>query len=49
MSGLLGDASDKKPIECPDPETCEELHNENGHHYECECSECLYEYWVLKH
>lgn len=33
---------------CPDEE-CDRLHNENGHHYGCECSECMREYWMLKH
>jgi hypothetical protein len=28
---------------------CERLHNETGHHYGCECSECMREYWMLKH
>jgi len=28
---------------------CERLHNETGHHYGCECGECMREYWMLKH
>lgn len=49
-----------KPIilKCPDPENCEELHNELplwmeqegiAHHYGCECNECMRFYWYLKH
>lgn len=34
---------------CPDIENCTELHNENDHHYGCECRECMDEYWLLKH
>ena len=36
-------------IECPDPESCDEFHNETGHHYSCECDDCMFEYWMLKH
>lgn len=39
-------------IECPNPETCNELHNEDigqgEHHYGCECERCVYIYWTLK-
>ena len=41
--------TDAVPLECPNPETCKEIHNESGHHYGCECGACLYEYWMLKH
>jgi hypothetical protein len=34
---------------CPDPEECEEMHNESTHHYGCECRDCMQEYWLLKH
>lgn len=41
-----------KIIECPDPENCEELHNEGPeaehHHYGCECNDCMRYYWSLK-
>jgi len=40
-------------IPCPDPETCDELHNDelpNGeiHHYGCECEDCVEFYRRLK-
>ncbi|MHC4302766.1 MAG: hypothetical protein ACYS7Y_36365 [Planctomycetota bacterium] len=46
---LLSDLG-KSPKErtCPDPENCQELHNETEHHYGCECGDCMYEYWLLK-
>ncbi len=40
---------------CPDPEHCDELHNEvfdsddTPHHYGCECDGCMRFYWLLKH
>jgi hypothetical protein len=39
---------------CKDPENCDKEHmeeNSNGeiHHYGCDCSECLEQYWLLKH
>ena len=37
-----------KPDECHEPETCNKLHNESGHHYGCECHVCMQEYWQLK-
>lgn len=46
--------STAKPLVCPDPENCTELHNEEDpqtneeHHYGCECSWCIYVYWSLK-
>ena len=42
-----------KILECPNPEDCEELHNEGPvaehHHYGCECQDCMRHYWSLKH
>ena len=37
-----------EPQECDDPEICVDFHNETGHHYDCECAACVYEYWCLK-
>ena len=36
------------PELCRDPETCTREHNENDHHYGCECSECIEIYRQLK-
>ncbi len=38
---------------CPDPENCQEMHNEaepgeEEHHYGCECGWCQYLMWSLK-
>lgn len=32
-----------------DSEDCLRFHNETGHHYGCECVDCMQEYWMLKH
>lgn len=52
---LFLDGSDAKPMLCPDPENCTEIHNEEqpgsddgGHHYGCECGWCQYLMWPLK-
>ena len=43
-----------EPLICPDPENCQEQHNEadpatsEEHHYGCECGWCLYVVWTLK-
>ncbi len=44
-----------KPLVCPDPENCTELHNEadpvtgEEHHYDCICGWCRHVSWTLKH
>jgi hypothetical protein len=44
-----------KYLPCPDPEGCDELHNEcsegcadGEHHYGCECRCCMHYYWTMK-
>ena len=43
-----------EPLICPDPENCQEHHNEadpasdEEHHYGCECGWCQYVMWSLK-
>ena len=40
---------------CHDPENCTKDHNPEDpdtgeyHHYGCECGNCMYFYWQLKH
>ena len=46
--------SEATPLICQNPDTCNELHNEEApdgelHHYECECSWCLMYHWSLNH
>lgn len=61
MSGPYGSVADRfrdiyrgKPLVCPDPKNCTEIHNDadpntgEEHHYGCECGWCMYIYWSLK-
>ena len=32
---------------CTSP-TCKKLHNQTGHHYGCDCWDCMVEYYELK-
>ena len=38
----------QKPCYTPDSANCDELHNDNGHHYGCECDGCMEFYRSLK-
>ena len=35
-------------VVCTNPK-CTKLHNQTGHHYGCDCWECMHEYYELKH
>ena len=42
-----GPLPDVELVPAINPE-CAEPHNENDHHCGCVCSDCVYEYWLLK-